>query len=1686
MTPIVFFTLNNARSSVAAWFDDAWTYRKAINIPTHTATENNVYVTVPEFDATDTTKFQVDCGDLRFTKTNGELLPYYVVDCDATATVHVQFDTLPAGETNYYMYYGNPGAPNGFSSSDFATAATGLGTQTFASEEISPAPVAYWKFDEGYGTVINNSSQNGYAGSFVGSPVWQSEDKCLSGKCLYFDGVDDVVDVTNGPLLGTGDFTISVWAKYNRDLAVGGAPQHVMSNSTYSCKLPAITQDYSNLRFYLKPGVATSPASPTIASILNGFHQFVIVREGNVFTSYIDGKYNGTVTDSTIDLTSSLWKFGADGACAGGTAPFKGFIDEAKIYGYARSAAQIKSDFASRGSTKGVSAQLSASNQNLDALSNGLVGYWKMDETSGNISDSSGNNNIGTVSGSDNYGSGKFGNGFRSGVSGTNLEKNPSVETNITGWSGWNNSGSATREQSNEQAKFGTYSFKQTVTSDGNQEGDSYGGDVVEGNTYTVSFWVNVPSVGTGESIPFYYRVWHSAGNYLVATITTITAATNGWVRYSMTQTIPNNGYTGNNIQLSFYTNKVGTVVYVDGVQIEQNSSVTPYFDGSFGTGHSWSGTAHNSTSIRTSSTATTTTNVNDTTGTIVYWFRSPSLDSSAQCPFGPSDGDANGGMLFGLKSTGIFLTHKYASGVTVTPQYSSTLSNNTWYNVAYTWDNANRQGNLYVDGALRQTVSYAQAITIGEYLQNIGTCTATGYTTFNGTVDDIRAYNRALSPSEVADLYNWAPGPIGEWNFEEGTGGSVNDTSGNGNPGTWGGTGSHWTNGKIGKAGSFNGSSDLVDVGNNLQPRTGSYTVSAWAKTSVLGYQDIFGNYWSVTPLSAFELRTNNNGKPYFLSYVSDSGTGVQGTTSMNDGQWHYWTGVIDSMAGKMRIYIDGVLEGETNYTATDINSGANTYQIGARESDLLWNGQIDQVRVYNYARSTKQIVEDMNAGHPLGGSPIGSQIGYWKMDEGYGVTANNTGSQGTTLNGTLRNSPTWTNDGKFNKGVALDGLNDHITVPNSSSIEYIGGDLTLSIWFKPDPSDDGGKIISRPWNGSGQYNYWITSNGGATPTPSFYLGGYTDYTLSFNQTITSNEWHYLAATVNSSKEVKVYIDGKLTNSGSHSITTWIPSVGNNHINLAIGTLYPYGDSWGGVTSYSAKGAIDEAKFYNAALTSDEIKLDYNHGSAMVLGTLSDNSSYEKGAANQEYCVPGDTSSCNAPIAEWKFDEHTGTSANDTSGNNLNFSNFVGQASWGQGKIGPALLTDGSGDAIYQDDTTGSPLDLTSNLTISFWIKLTSLNSNWKAILTKGDTGTDKDNNYECWINTTNALYCGIGNGTTSQLATYTSALEANKWYFISFVVDGSYLRMFVNGNPLTPASQTITPTANNSRLTINGLSSGTYSTPGLIDSLRIYNYARSAAQVAYDFNRGGPSGWWKLDECQGTTANDSSGNGGTGTIAIGSGGTNSSAGTCTGSSGQAWKDGVTGKYNSSLEFDGYDDNVSIPITATNGQDVKGPISYTVWFKRSDNGSWQTLVNKIDSCSSPLNGFILRFTGTDVLAFEGYKTSNVFNISYTSSTMSDGNWHYAVATWDGTSNANGVKIYVDNNMVSQGTSSADTFTSLVGYYQKIGSLSCNAHYFNGQIDDVRVYNYVLTPTQIKTIYNNGAVNYGPSTGIPQ
>ena len=271
-------------------------------------------------------------------------------------------------------------------------------TTTLQSEEAGGGPIAYWKFDEGTGTTALNSANNSNTGTITGT-TWQTEDQCISGKCLYFNGSSYVN--TNFGInrdISVNPISVSMWVKPT-------------SLGNYMFLSP---NQGTNQRFYFATyggkwdmGIQNSGwgGSGSINVDLNKWSHIEIVTTGSIAYMYVNGKITSQKNYTSFTFPENIY-IGIHGSS--GAYGFVGYIDDVKIYPYARTADQIKLDYNSRGSLKGTSANLgsAASDNN---LSDGLVGYWKMDEGVGTTTaDSSGNSNTGTLT---NVGwtNGKFG-----------------------------------------------------------------------------------------------------------------------------------------------------------------------------------------------------------------------------------------------------------------------------------------------------------------------------------------------------------------------------------------------------------------------------------------------------------------------------------------------------------------------------------------------------------------------------------------------------------------------------------------------------------------------------------------------------------------------------------------------------------------------------------------------------------------------------------------------------------------------------------------------------------------------------------------------------------------------------------------------------------------------------------------------------------------------------------------------------------------------------------------------------------------------------------------------------------------------------------------------------------------------------------------------------------------------------
>jgi hypothetical protein len=272
-----------------------------------------------------------------------------------------------------------------------------------------------------------------------------------------------------------------------------------------------------------------------------------------------------------------------------------------------------------------------------------------------------------------------------------------------------------------------------------------------------------------------------------------------------------------------------------------------------------------------------------------------------------------------------------------------------------------------------------------------------------------------------------------------------------------------------------------------------------------------------------------------------------------------------------------------------------------------------------------------------------------------------------------------------------------------------------------------------------------------------------------------------------------------------------------------------------------------------------------------------------------------------------------------------------------------------------------------------------------------------------------------------------------------------------------------------------------------GKIDDIRFYNYALSGAQIAWEYNKGGPIAHWKFDECQGTSAYDSSGNGYTGTITPG-GAPNTAVGTCTsGNSAHMWADGATGKYNASLGFDGTDDYVNVSDSDSFTFAAGSGFTASTWFKMGTTGVEHDLMCKDTTSNREWCLGIASDNKPYMFVFD--QTGNAFiQRNYNTSLASySGQWISLVGVYDGGTTDSAIKLYlngvrVDDTNAGGGGGSFSTMRNTSSPL-KIGNAYSN--YANGQLDDVRIYNYALTATQVKGLYNNGAMYYGPSSGNP-
>jgi hypothetical protein len=667
-------------------------------------------------------------------------------------------------------------------------------------------------------------------------------------------------------------------------------------------------------------------------------------------------------------------------------------------------------------------------------------------------------------------------------------------------------------------------------------------------------------------------------------------SAGNDWWRVQLTAT------TVNTVSLTIYimpadasgnlsyTGDGTSGIYLWGAQLEQAGFASSYIPT---TSASVTRTADNLTYL-------TNGNISSAVGS-AYADITSATTTGAQASI--IDGYAgSGGIPIGISTTGSVFLYDSVGGrfagsvtrpITANKRFASVWSVTT--------------SSIFVDGAqLGTDQSFSGSLGISSSM-GIGV-RPNGLTPLFGAIKNVRIWKKALSDTELQNMTSTTEGIatsavkettianvpsntglVGYWSFEDGSGTKAEDFSPTGtNTGTLT-NGPTWVDGKIGKAVNFDGTDDYVSLGNNALGNLGDLsTISVWIKASVGG--EIISEY-QASVCGDYSFRVSGG-----IAYAHDGGsaTVTSVVNTLNNGNWRHI--VVVSEENGTKIYIDGVLDASSSTDVDWRNScAAQDVRVGRRmDGDNQFNGQIDDIRIYNRALTASEIAglyAQGSAAKTIVNASQNSQltdglVGLWSFNgpDLSGTTAYDRSGQGN--NGTLVNGPS-VYPGKVGQALSFDGTSASVNLGQPAVLQTLNAPMTISSW------------VRFPTAPVSEHNYTIIGRGydwqiEIRSTQRVTLRRWSSYSDVLGiSALSATSWHHVVVTVSTSgsDNVLIYVNGQLDKTGTMT-TPFNTSASNTRISGYIQADIDY-----------FNGLIDEVRIYNRALSQSEVTALYNAG---------------------------------------------------------------------------------------------------------------------------------------------------------------------------------------------------------------------------------------------------------------------------------------------------------------------------------------------------------------------------------------------------------------------------------------------------------------------------------------------------------
>jgi Concanavalin A-like lectin/glucanases superfamily len=713
-----------------------------------------------------------------------------------------------------------------------------------------------------------------------------------------------------------------------------------------------------------------------------------------------------------------------------------------------------------------------------------------------------------------------------------------------------------------------------------------------------------------------------------------------------------------------------------------------------------------------------------------------------------------------------------------------------TWNHVALTYDGS--RVHLYLNGT-QVSSEVAPSFVSTDGALKIGGGEGLGGNSFDGKIDEVRIYNRALDGAELgADIetpiQTPRSGPVAAYAFDEGEGTTVEDVTGNKHPAAIEGE-AEWAKGKYGDALSFLKEGDCASVADSPELRlTEEFTIEAWIRPDGSIYEDPVV-VREAGGEDAFGLgigSTEEGHAEAFIGEGAESETAVGGP-EIREYEWVHLAATWDG--AHIRLYVDGELAA-TEASTTPPGGGEGDLRIGCDTPEGPFGGRIDNVRVYDRALDGGEVVADMET--PLQ-TPKATPVAKYSFDEKNEETAEDLSGDGHTA---VVEGAKWTEHGRYGGAYEFDAEEgDVLKIPASEELDF-DEEFTLEAWVRPSGEDNKAAPLIDKQEGEG-LGYFLYEGGTVSDRPVGAVEEGQEH-VHADDPLPAYAWSHVALTFTGNRTY-LYVDGELVdNGGAEPVVT---SEGE----LEIGGSTAKGDYF--------DGRIDEVRVYNRGLSAAEVDADME---APIQTPKSD------------------------PIASWGFNEGEGSAAQDASGNEHLAT--VDGAEWARGKYGDALKFDGETDVVT---VPNSPeLVLRDEFTLEAWVRPESESDEWAPILAKELGGGEVAEGLAWW------LYEGGSEPNVPNGGTETTSGERNEalgedplptdvWSYVALTYDGSRVTLYVDGT-LVDCSEAPSgsPRLSEGALRIGGAGEAGHFYKGRIDEVRIYNRAVSRQEVIYDMD--------------------------------------------------------------------------------------------------------------------------------------------------------------------------------------------------------------------------------------------------------